>query len=192
MKTLRLIPLFAALLATYGRADTWSAAPVQVVVSPDGSALLRVSPGKQDSHASAVVLRYDPQSGGYQKAAEFQLRNPVAPHAVVITNDGKYIVTFDDWGEIGRTENVVVVYRGTGEYLKSWALNDIFTNEERRKFTSSVSSTWWRGEVNLLEDRDQIPIVFIQPDTRMARLDKDRKAGDVVFFVVTKMTFQKK
>jgi len=163
---------------------------LKVIASPDGSALLRITPGRsgeKESHATAVVLKYDAASGGYQKVTEFPLRNPVAPHEAVITNGAQFIVTFDDWAEVGRTENVVVVYRGTGEVVKSWGLADIFSPEERKKFTSSVSSTWWRGNVELLENRTQSPVVIIRPEARMMPQN-----GPPVLFDIAKLTFEKK
>jgi hypothetical protein len=166
-----------------------------VVASPDGTALLRIMPGRQGEDgrsAIATVLKYDATSGGYQKAAEFPLRNPWSPHTAAITSEARFIVTFDDWAAIGRTENVVVIYRGTGEFVRAWSLADIFTEDERKKFASSVSSTWWRGDVELLENRVQSPVVFIRPETRMALLEKDRKIGPTVLFDVVKMTFEKR
>jgi len=185
-----LATVIAFLLISSSRADSWLAASLKVIASPDGSALLRITPGQsgeKESHATAVVLKYDAASGGYQKVTEFPLRNPVAPHEAVITNGARFIVTFDDWAEIGRTENVVVVYRGTGEVVKSWSLADIFSPEERKRFTSSVSSTWWRGNVELLENRTQSPVVIIRPEARMMPQN-----GAPMLFDIGKLTFEKK
>lgn len=166
-----------------------------VVASPDGSALLRILPGGwgvEGSHATATVLKYDVASSGYIKVCEFALRNAASPTAAVITNSAQFIVTFDDWGEMGRTANVVVVYRGTGEVVRSWNLADIFSEGERTKFISSTSSTWWRGDVALLENRSQTPLVFIYPETRMMLIEgKSRKMGRLVVFNVEKLTFEK-
>lgn len=195
MRILLALSFCTLLLTSCGRADTWTAATLKVVASPDGSALLRIAPGRSDEegiHATATVLKYDAAAGCYQKVAEFPLRNSAAPHAAIITNGAQFIVTFDDWAAIGRTENVVVVYRGTGVFVRSWSLADIFSEEERKKFTSSVSSTWWRGDVELLENRVQSPVVIIRPEMRMALLDKDRKMESTVLFDIVKMTFEKK
>ena len=185
-----LVTIVALLLVSSSRADSWLAAPLKVIASPDGNALLRITPGRsgeKESHATALVLKYDAVSGSYQKVREFPLRNPVSPHEAVITNDAQFIVTFDDWAEIGRTDNVVVVYRGTGEVVKSWGLADIFSPEDRKKFTSSVSSTWWRGNVELLENRTQRPVVIIRPEARTMPQN-----GAPVLFDIGKLTFEKK
>ncbi len=195
MRALLAFSLCTLLLSSCSRADSWGAPTLKVIASPDGSALLRISPGRwgeEGSHATATVLKFDAASGGYQKVTEFALRNSAAPHAAVITNSAQFIVTFDDWAEIGRTGNVVVVYRGTGEFVRSWSLADIFSEEERKKFTSSVSSTWWRGDVELLENRVQSPVVFIRPETHLALLVRDRKVESTLVFDVVKMTFEKK
>lgn len=195
MRTPLAVAALAFVIAACSRADSWIAPTLKVVASPDGTALLRIVPGRSDQErgrAIATVLKYDASSGGYEKAVEFRLRNPSSPHAAVITNDARFIVTFDDWAGIGRTENVVVVYRGTGEFVRAWALSDIFTDDERKRFISSTSSTWWRGDVELLENRVQSPIVIIRPETQMAQLEKDRKAGPTVLFDVVKMTFERR
>ena len=188
------LSLFLSLaVAACSRGDTWPPPTLKVVASPDGSALLRILPARPDQggSAQAALLKFDPATGSYQKVREFALRNPAAPHDVVVTNNGAYVVTFDDWGGLGRTANVVVVYRGTGELVRAWKLEEIFTPEERKHFSSSTSSTWWRGEVSLLENSRQSPLVIIQPETRMAVLDRKRLVGPALYFDIVKLEFRR-
>jgi len=185
--------LLLCTLASCSRADTWPPPTLNIVASPDGTALLRITPNfreGENSKALATVLRYDAPSGDYRKVAEFPLRNNSSPHEAVITNDGRFVVTFDDWAAMGRTENVVVVYRGDGAFVKAWALQDIFTAEERKLFASSTTSTSWRGKITLLEARSRDPIVFIQQELQQP--DQGRKVEKTVLFNVAKLTFQTK
>jgi hypothetical protein len=127
-----------------------------IVASPDGSALLRIDPGdwpaKQGSTtraARATVFLYDAPSRSYRVAKSFTLRNPVAPSKAIISDGGGYIVTFDDWEQMGCTANVVVIYRGSGELVKAWALEDIFSPSEIKRFgPSSINASirGWRGD----------------------------------------------
>ena len=193
MKSPFLIALVALLCGSCTRADTPAPVPaLRVIAAPDGSAILRISfVGEEKPRSVATVLKYDTPSQTYRKSTEFTLRNELAPRDAVITNDGRFIVTFDDWIGVGRTSNVVVVYRGTGEFVRAWRLEDVFSEDERKKFISSTSGTWWRGDVALIENERQSPMVFINPETRSVLLDRERKIGRPVIFDVEKMTFKK-
>jgi hypothetical protein len=70
---------------------------------------------------------------------EKELVNPYAPYEAMVTNDGKYVITFDDWGHLGYGENVMVVYGENGYLLKKHNLDEITTfrvNELQRSVTS--------------------------------------------------------
>ncbi len=159
---LLVIILFFAVSAC-ARADTWPAPEVRIITSPDRSALVRVQPAdRQGQYASAIVMRFDMNSREFRKLAEFPLRNRTAPHDVVITDGGSFLVTFDDWGQLGRTENVIVIYRGTGELVRAWTLEELFSKTELATFVHSVSSTWWRGAVRVLDRGSADPTVEIK------------------------------
>lgn len=127
------------------------------VASPDGSALLRIEPGTWLPEngipvrpAQATIFLYNATTKTYHATKTFPLRNPVAPMAALISDGAEFIVTCDDWDpEIGCTPNVVVVYRGSGELVKAWALEDIFSSAEIKRFgpfPDNVSLRHWRGE----------------------------------------------
>jgi hypothetical protein len=183
-----LLLLYVAITAVTAEADTWAAPELTIVTSPDGGALLRITPGGPS--ATAIVMRFDDATRDYRKVAEFSLRNPQAPHQAVITNGGRFVVTFDDWGEIGRTENVVVVYRGNGQIVKAWSLSDIFSKEELKAFRSSVSSTWWRSEIELQERDGLSPMIAIKPGEG-TKFKKERTPGYPYYFDVEALKFTK-
>lgn len=155
MKSLRLVAF--ALCAFSASAPGWARLvhppSTMVVASPDGGSLLRIDPANWTSvdpaqHATASVFRYDPASKSYQLGATFALRNQVAPDLAAISTDATYIVTCDDWDRIGCTPNTVVIYRGSGEFLKAWSLTDIFSPEEIDRLSpkfSNTASRYWRG-----------------------------------------------
>lgn len=194
---LRFAVILALMLTGCALGDTPAPARLEVKVSPDGSALLRITPnqgGDKSQRAVATVLKYDVTSGGYRKVVEFQLRNKLAPYMAIISDDARFIVAFDDWGEVGRTENAVVAYRGTGEFIRAWKLAEIFTDEEQKKFRQSTSSTWWHGEVRPGTNADGRQIVTIDPPLRLFELPADKAAGwqKTVIFDLATQSFEKR
>lgn len=173
-----LIALVSLASTVCARAYVAPVPAVVIVASPDGYALLRIDPGigapgtwhsqpgVSPRPAQATVFRFDPASKTYRTMTTFTLRNPVAPKTAVISDGAEFIVTCDDWDpEIGCTSNVVVVYRGSGELVKAWALDDIYSPAEIKRFghvPSNVPLRRWRGErVSFITD-SKGPSVWIQ------------------------------
>ena len=132
-------------------------ARLMIVGSSDGSALLRIDHGVQSPNsgappqpAHATVFRFDPASKVYRTTGTFALRNPIAPMTAMISDGAEFIVTCDDYKPmIGCTPNVVVVYRGSGEIVKAWSLEDIFSPAEIMRFgpfAMNVPLRPWRGD----------------------------------------------
>jgi len=46
-------------------------------------------------------MRFDSKTGDYRKVSQFPLRKRIAPCDTLITDNGEFIVTFDDWASIG-------------------------------------------------------------------------------------------
>ena len=128
---------------------------VQVIGSPKCNALLRIDPSSRWSRenkkppAQGTVFVYDEKTHGYAFSATFNLRNPWAPWAAVISDDAQFIATFDDHGDgFGCTENAVVVYRRSGEVVHAWSLEDILSAEEIKLLgpqAMNSSARHWRG-----------------------------------------------
>lgn len=157
------------LFAVNAAADDPGRERLIIVTSPDGSGLLRITPSSYTSGgpAHAIVMRFDKNQRTYLKIADFPLRNRWSPGDAVITNEAQFVVTFDDLGEIGRTNNTIVVYRGTGEVIRAFSLLELFTEAETKTFAMSASSTWWRDEVRVSEGDGQNPVIAIFPNRRI-------------------------
>ena len=148
-----LYAVFAIFLVASAQARLIEPPGIIIVASPDGGALLRIDPGpwmasEPARPAMASVFRYDPQSKSYRLSTTFTLRNRVAPDVAIISNDATYIATCDDWDQIGCTPNAVVLYRGSGECLKAWSIEDLFSPGEIRRFgpfAMNAPSRYWRG-----------------------------------------------
>src|SRR5262249_51852655 len=84
--------------------------------------------------------------GGYSKKWEFPLINEVSPVSALVTDDGGYVITFDNWHAVGYGDNVVVIYRANGALVKKFGLEDLLTEGDIETLPHSVSSIWWGGE----------------------------------------------
>jgi hypothetical protein len=87
-----------------------------------------------------------------------KLINPIMPMQVIIANDGKSFVTFDNWSSLGYGFDVMVTYDENGGLVKRYQLED-FSPFPINSYELSVSSIWWRcGSVYL--DNQTIEICF--------------------------------
>jgi hypothetical protein len=67
------------------------------------------------------------------------------PAFAVISDNGRYVALFDEWGRIGNTDHVVVVYNSTGRKLFKLSLAGFLSEKEIKSITHTVSSIWWSG-----------------------------------------------
>jgi len=69
--------------------------------------------------------------------------NPIMPVQVIVANDGKSMVTFDNWSSMGYGPEVMVIYDEFGELVNKYQLEDI-SPFPTIDYLKSVSSIWWR------------------------------------------------
>ena len=101
--------------------------------------------GVKDNRAKAAFyVRHS--DGAYARKSEFPLVNKVSPVSALVSNDGNYVVTFDNWHSAGYGDDVVVLYRSNGAVLKKFGLEDLLTEGDIQTLPRSVSSIWWGGE----------------------------------------------
>jgi hypothetical protein len=94
------------------------------------------------------------------------LVNEVAPVTAVVADDGRHVVTFDNWHMTGFGEHVVVIYGAGGALIRSLRLDEIVPAYFVDALPRSVSSIHWRSgeprfigeilEVRVSEPRDQL------------------------------------
>ena len=80
----------------------------------------------------------------WQEVWRIDLVNDIAPTDAIVTDDGDYVVTFDNWYSAGYGENVVVIYGPNGSLVRSMTLTDIIPQTYQDALRSSVSSLDWR------------------------------------------------
>lgn len=136
------------------KSDEWPAFVSKTAVSENGQLLVRVDPGDslgdvygfagetKGSYATGHLYYYSDSTDSYRKLREVALANPIGPVDVLVNNDG-WIVTLDNWHNMGYGE-IIVVYDNAGVKRQSYTLDGIYGAEAESKFERSVSSIWWR------------------------------------------------
>ena len=169
--------LLITFLSSSARADSWSLPTKRKYYSGDRKYCLEVIPkqlvnqlsyfrdkadGKADAGAvkglkdnRAKAIFYVSESIGYSKKHEFPLVNEVSPVNAVVSADGKYVVTFDNWHRVGYGDDVVVIYQSDGKLVKKFGLADLFTESDIRSFVHTASSIWW-GTGHYIDDKNEI------------------------------------
>ena len=62
----------------------------------------------------------------------------------LVASDGT-VVTFDNWAHVGRGDDVVVIYRRSGELVRKLGLEDFLETDDIARLRTSVGSIWWSG-----------------------------------------------
>lgn len=86
------------------------------------------------------------------------LINRIAPMAVIVADDGKSIVTFDNWASMGYGMDVMVIYDQNGGLVMRYKLEEI-SPFPLNEYLMSVSSIWWQTDASYI-DNDRIKICF--------------------------------
>ena len=138
-------------------ADICGLASNTAITSYDGNIVVRIEPGSLETPARARVeciatlTKWSAQDQSYHFLRRVTLRNPERPLAAVITDDARFLVTFDDWCREGETENAIVIYDLDQGTSHAYALKDFLSESYREKLERSISSTHWRGDPSVSE-----------------------------------------
>ncbi len=185
--------LAALLLAAFAvagtsQADSWPAAQITEQFSKSRDWFVRVTPGKsigdtvgfagaeKGPYARAEFYRRQPDRS-YKLVREITLRNPVAPVLFRVTDRG-YLVTFDNWHNMGYGK-AVVSYSPQGDVIAAYELKDLFSEDEVREFSHSVSSIWWRKETVYVREGQQSVYVSMDDNGRELIFDPETGAWQV-------------
>jgi hypothetical protein len=143
--------LAVALISTIAAsvaADTWSLPTTKIIQSQEGNVVVRIDPnvsvGKDQGRAHATVAKWDAKTKSYLLVREVTLRNPSSPVDIVITDDAHFLVTFDDWADVGTTDNAVVIYDLFKGDVSNYRLEDFLPEDFRKKLERSTTSVEWR------------------------------------------------
>jgi len=148
---------FSTLLSLAGSfqvlADSWAPPKTVEVFSSNSNYLAKTEPAWHDSELKSPILTVFKQDKSSRLPLwRANLSNKVAPVEVLLTDDGEYVVTLDNYHAVGYGDEVVAFYGGKGlirKYSLEAALADAPGNGEASDwlghFVHSVSSRWWRS-----------------------------------------------
>ena len=165
----KLLALFL-LIGSFARPDSCVLPSAAGYVSDDGTTVIRIEFGRPAESGIPAkecvgkIARLNEKDGSYQFLRRIVLRNQVGPSTAVISNDARFLVTFDDFCESGFSDNAVVIYdleRGT---TVAHRIEDFLPKAYRERLHRSVSHLDWRGGHPYLNDYDRK--VYISPDFR--------------------------
>jgi TonB family protein len=199
--TLLIVGTFASVYA-----DTWLLPKKEKYFAANKKYYLEVTPKKLESqlkyfedkvqgrnNAGALKTATDNRAkgafyarrgdGGYSKKAEFPLLNEVSPVGAIVSNNGDYVVTFDNWHSVGYGDDVIVIYRSNGALVKKFGLEDLLTEGDIETLPRSVSSIWWGG-AHYIDDANGTLILKVVSNGKNT-WDEDAKYHDLKIELAT-------
>jgi hypothetical protein len=145
-----LISIFCLSIPGISVADEWARPSVREYKSSNGNYVVVVEPASKGNLPTATVYWINKDDRTVLWTTN--LVNSVAPIESLVTDDGRYVITLDDWHSVGYGDNVIVFYNQSG-MIKRYSLEEAASefvkekklNSFRQQFEHSVSSRWWRA-----------------------------------------------
>lgn len=173
--------ILTLLLADKVSADSWAPPKVKDYYNSDSTFYVRIfpqqipdkyykwvqaSPRKKKKFQPSDTLvtpcfarMYKVTEGEDSLIWEKKLINRVAPVTAIVSNDGKYLVTFDNWHSMGYGVDVMAYYNEKGDLIRRHMLEDI-SPFPINTYEISISSIWWRCGQEFI-DNQRISICFV-------------------------------
>lgn len=177
-------------LAGPARADSWMPPAKSVTLSANGQFRFTSYPapnrkvdayfedgaeGRRSARPNAEGrLERKRARGGWETVWKAPLANLIAPTDALVTNDGRHVVTFDNWYGTGHGENVIVIYGADGSLVRSMMLTDLVPDFYMATLPQSVSSIQWRDGAEIDADGTAVAIDVFEPGGSF--LDEDMKS----------------
>lgn len=179
-----LMTLLAACLLfaheTPAGADSWMLPSAREYVSENGRFRLTVLPRElRDQLSYFVDLERKKERAGQKRGGRTEplgilaernadgswstrwrapLVNDVAPTEAVVSDDGKYVITFDNWHAVGYGGDTVAIYGPDGEALRTLALSDFLSQDYIAALPHTTSSIHWRDKPRVSGQDLVIPV----------------------------------
>ncbi len=147
MHQFRYVIYLHLILCVHVCADTWAPPEPQTYCSSNKDYCFEIIPGDSMHQCQGILYAMD-EEGGYHQVWSSHLANAISPVSAVVSDNGDYVATFDNWYRIGWGDDVVVIYGANGILIKKHGLEDILSADEIEKIPRTVASRWWgRGHM---------------------------------------------
>lgn len=170
---LAIIAAFA--VSTPIRADSWSPPSTQIFVSADQKSRVTITPRDLDSsleyfrdkvkdkakpglpknaqnrQASAVVEVIS-DAGEWKFGWKVDLINEISPVSAILSDDGRHLVTFDNWHVVGYGPSTIVQYNREEGFIRQFDLGYFLPPYYLEALPTSVSSRSWKHGEGTIED----------------------------------------
>ena len=178
--------LCLVLCMTLARADSWAPPHRQEYTSSDGNIRAIIVPrslagnfeyfrdkadGKTPAgqHSGSALrqpsahMSRRTQDGRWITLWQRPLVNDVAPVDALVTANGKYLVTFDNWHMTGHGDDAVVIYGQRGRLIRKFALVDFLPQAYIDTLPTSVSSIHWGSEHVFADGDETLVLSVVEP-----------------------------
>ncbi len=165
------------------RGDSWAMPEVETTLSANGQFRFTVTPAPITNQleyfreeiaaektgvaaqrpAPLGLLERRGTKGAWEPVWAGPLANPVAPVMVLVADDGRHVVTFDNWHSVGHGKHVIVIYGPDGALVRSLALTDLVPQDYMDALPHSVSSIHWSKDEGFSVDGASVVIPVIVP-----------------------------
>jgi len=142
-------------------ADSWVPPTIKSYTSITGEYVFTVTP-EPLSNQPFIVPKLSQETSEIQTESEYpkgrlvtasgdvlwerRLVNEVSPVSAIVSADGQYVVTFDNWYVGGYGSDVVVIYGKSGGLIRDFSLGDIVGLRRVSDLPRSIDTRLWAGE----------------------------------------------
>jgi hypothetical protein len=168
---MRIMELLAAvvLCCVPGFADAYSPARPKpaLYVSADQGATARITPAVAPPGDKPTARVQGRDTGGRVHTLwEGPLANRVGPTSALLANGGKYLVTFNDWGEGGMSDCIVAIYDWHGSLVRKFGIEQFLPPEYAAQLPRYLNSLEWGGVHRLVEHDTLVELQVAEPGQR--------------------------
>lgn len=121
-------------------ADKWVDPMPRVFASQNGQFGLKCLEPRLLGESKGMLFTL--QKDGSEKIV-WMTKFPNTPHQILVSDNGRFVVTIDTWGVLGGDDSLVI-YEERGKRVRNFRLEDLLTaNEIKHNVKQTVSSRWW-------------------------------------------------
>lgn len=173
--------IFILVCSHQATADTWASPKIKDYYNTDSTFYARIVPTtipdkysqwrnasikkkKKFSPKDTLIvpcyaIMYKRTKNGDSLIWQKKLINRIAPMTALVSSDGSYLVTFDNWSSLGYGVDVMAYYDRGGNLIKRHMLEDI-SPFPINTFRITTSSIWWSCGQKFI-DYKRIQLCFI-------------------------------